>query len=326
MASALRAGARVVVTGAAGRHGRVVTALLVKRGFDVLATDVAPWPACPARFVQAELGCDGAAVAELLRGAAGVVHLAAVPGPSATPPPHVDPAWSGSARLGLEALSPGEVLARNSASSWAVFNTAARAGVPRLVFSSSAFTQGWSHDPRAFAPPQLPLSEAAEPTPYESYGLSKLAGEAALACVVRAAARTPRPLSAASLRFTNLVYPEDEHRLPWAAPSEEAPQHALMWCFSKAHEVALAHVLALEAPREALGASGHEAFLLAAPTTRFVEDTVPLLRRFFPTARLDEAKLRGNSSLICTRKAQERLGWLPSTVAALRQARPARSG
>jgi hypothetical protein len=57
-----------------------------------------------------------------------------------------------------------------------------------------------------------------------------------------------------------------------------------------------------------------------------VEDTVPLLRRFFPTARLDEAKLRGNSSLICTRKAQERLGWLPSTVAALRQARPARSG
>ena len=77
MASPLRAGARVVVTGAAGRHGRLVTALLLKRGYDVLATDMAPWPGCPTRFQQADLGGDDAATAELLRGAAGVVHLAA---------------------------------------------------------------------------------------------------------------------------------------------------------------------------------------------------------------------------------------------------------
>ena len=317
MASPLRAGARVVVTGAAGRHGRVVTALLLKRGYDVLATDQAPWPGCPTAFQQADLGADDAATAELLRGAAGVVHLAAVPGPSSTPPPHVDAAWSGAARLGLESLTPGQVLARNSASSWAVFEGAARAGARRLVFSSSAFAMGWSHDPRALQPPALPLSELSEATPLESYGLSKLAGEAALATVVRASARTPHPLSAASLRFTNLVYPENEDVLPWPAPTEEKPAHALMWCWTKAHEVAMAHVLALEAPAEALGPAGHEAFLLAAPTTRFLEETLPLARRFLPGARLDAERLRGNSSLICTRKAQKLLGWRPTTVPAL---------
>ena len=134
---------------------------------------------------------------------------------------------------------------------------------------------------------------------------------------MRAAARTPHPLLAASLRFTNLVYPEDEGVLPWATPTDDSPSHALMWCWTKAHEVALAHVLALEAPDQALGPAGHEAFLLAAPTTRFVEDTLPLARRFFPGARLDAERLRGNGSLICTRKAQTRLGWRPTTVPAL---------
>jgi len=115
------------------------------------------------------------------------------------------------------------------------------------------------------------------------------------------------------------VYPEDEGVLPWAAPTEERPANALMWCFTRAHEAAMAHVLALEAPRAALGPWGHEAFLLAAPTTRFVEDTVPMARRFYPAARLDEQQLAGNGSLICTRKARERLGWRPTTVAALKR-------
>jgi nucleoside-diphosphate-sugar epimerase len=318
MSGPLRAGARVVVTGAAGRHGRLVLSLLRGRGHDLVASDAAPFPDCPAdvRFVQADL-CDADATEALLRGADAVVHLAAVPGPSATPPPGVDPAWSAASRIGLERLSPAQVLQRNVASAWHVFEGAARAGASRVVFSSSAFCMGFSHDPAAFQPRYLPLDEAHPALPLESYGLSKLLGEEAAAATARIAARTVRPLSIASLRFTNLVYPEAEATLPWVAPSDAAPASALMWCWARAAEVAHAHVLALEAP--SVGPEPHEAFLLAAPTTRFAEDTAALAARWYPGVPLARS-LRGNASVIATDKAQRLLGWRPTTAPALLRA------
>jgi nucleoside-diphosphate-sugar epimerase len=291
--------------------------------YDLLATDIAPWPDCPVPFVRADLG-DAAATDELLRGADAVVHLAAVPGPSSTPPPGVDAAWASSARLGLEALTPAQVLQRNVASAWHVFEGAARARASRVVFSSSAFAMGFSHDPRAYAPRYLPLDEAHPATPWESYGLSKLLGEEAAAATARIASRTDAPMTVASLRFTNLVYPDAEASLPWAPPSEVAPASAIMWSWAKAAEVAAAHVLALEATSDALcggaGGDAHQAFLLAAPTTRFAEDTAALAARWYPGVPL-RAGLRGNEGVICTAKAQQRLGWRPtSTPALLKQA------
>lgn len=271
------------------------------------------------RFERADL-CDAKAADSLLKGAAAVLHAAAVPGPSSTPPPGVDAAWSGRAKLGLETLSPGDLLTRNVASAWNVFEAAARAGATRVVFSSSAFAQGWSHNPVDFRPPSLPLDEASAPMPHESYGLSKLLGEQAAACVARSASRTSKPLTVASLRFTNLVYPDAEHTLPWAAPTEPAPANVLMWCWAKAGDVAAAHVAALEAdPAGGAFASGpHQAFLLAAPTTRFVEPSGDLVARWYPDAVLARP-LVANESLIDAGKARRLLGWRPTTVPALLQ-------
>lgn len=138
--------------------------------------------------------------------------------------------------------------------------------------------------------------------PHETYGLSKLVGEDTAAAIARACrGRT----TFASLRFTNVVHPDKEHLLPWAPPSADAPSSALMWAWTKvlrrggggksaclpahcslgldstlcaqAGEVADAHVLALEA--ESVGPEHHEAFLIAAPTTRFRERTEELLSR-----------------------------------------------
>ncbi len=315
MAGGLRAGARVVVTGAAGRHGRLVLSLLRGRGYDLLATDVAPWADCPVPFARVDLG-DAAATDALLAGAHAVVHLAAVPGPSATPPPGVDPRWAAAARLGLEALTPAQVLTRNVASSWHVFEGAARAGAQRVVFSSSAFAMGFSHDPRAFAPRYLPIDEAHPPQPHESYGLSKLLGEQAAEATARIAAHTAAPMTIASLRFTNLVYPDAEVTLPWAAPTEEVPASALMWCWARAAEVAAAHVLALEAPSLGPEAEPHQAFLLAAPTTRYVEETAAMAARFYPGVPMSRA-LRANASAIDCTKARERLGWRATTAPSL---------
>src|SRR4051812_9603821 len=76
---------RVVLTGAAGRLGRVLLTTLRAAGLEVLATDLAPWPDCPVPFVRADL-CDADATNEVLKGCAAVVHGGAVPGPSATTP------------------------------------------------------------------------------------------------------------------------------------------------------------------------------------------------------------------------------------------------
>lgn len=322
---------RVVLTGAAGRHGRLLLQVLARERptWHVLATDAAPFPDCPVPFHRLDLR-DGAAVAELLRGSSAVIHLGAVPGPSATPPPGLEPA-SPQLRLGLESLSPAEVLNNNVASAWSVFEGAARAGVPRLVFSSTIFAFGWTHSATGYAPQYLPVNEAHPAEPQETYGLSKLLGEAAAAATCRAAANTSRPLSVASLRFTNLVYPEDEHKLPWAAPSEERPEHFLMWCavalrsatssrarrhYTKALDCARAHMLAAEAP--SLGPSAHEVFVLAAPTTRFREETASLASRWLPAVPL-RRPLVGNEALICTDKARRMLGWSPAAVASLAQ-------
>jgi nucleoside-diphosphate-sugar epimerase len=313
------AAARVVLTGAAGRHGRLVLSLLREEypQLDVLATDLVPYPQCPVPFVQADL-TDSAAATEVLSGAQGVLHLGAVPGPSGTPPPGVDASWSTKTGISLEKLTPVQVLTNNVASAWNVLEGSARAGVKRVVFSSTLFTMGFTHDPRTYAPPHFPINEATTPLPGESYGLSKLLGEEMASCVARASAATSKPLTVASLRFTNLVYPENEDKLPWAAPTAEKPANVLMWHYTKAHDVARAHILALQTPR--LGPNPHhEAFLLSAPTTRFKEATEELLGTFYPNVPLRSGwPLHGNAGVLDSSKARLHLGWRPSTADALK--------
>ena len=67
--------------------------------------------------------------------------------------------------------------------------------------------------------------------------------------------------------------------------------------------MALAHVRALEVDLQ-----GHEAFLLAQPTTRFRESTAELIERNFGDRVPIRGELRGNASVISTEKAQRLLG------------------
>ena len=103
----------------------------------------------------------------------------------------------------------------------AVFDSAVRAGVKRVVFSSTAFTHGWCHDPTNMVPAKLPVTEEDGPTPYEHYGLSKQCCEA-LATML---ARTSKGCTGfVSLRFTNIVKRELFGTLPWAPPPSPPPQ------------------------------------------------------------------------------------------------------
>ena len=79
-----------------------------------------------------------------------------------------------------------------------------------------------------------------------------------------------------------------------------------MWSYADPQDVVEAHVLGLEAD-----ISGHEAFLLAQPTTRFQESTIDLIQQNFGNKVEIRGELKGNSSIISTAKAQRVLGFKP---------------
>ena len=137
--------------------------------------------------------------------------------------------------------------------------------------------------------------------PFEPYGLSKQVGE----CIGQMVARSSAT-SAVSLRFTNVVPPERQAEFPLPAPTPENPTTLVMWAYADPRDVAEAHVLALEADLE-----GHEAFLLAQPTTRFRETTVELIERNFGGRVEIRGELKGNASVINTKKAERMLGFKP---------------
>ena len=273
----------IVVTGAAGRLGRLVVRRLIEKGYDVLGTDRVPCSDSPSPYCRTDL-CDRQKVVELLTGSEAVIHMGAIPGP---PPPHPRNQY--------------QTFTNNVQSTYNVVRTAADQEIRRVVFSSSAFAMGWAGDPSAFVPRYLPLDEQHPMMPFEAYSLSKQVGE----CIAAMVARSTKT-SVVSLRFTNVVTPEDEAAFPLPAPSPENPRHVLVWSYADARDVAEAHVVALEA-----GLCGHEAFLLAQPITRFRESTVELIRRNFGDRVEIRGALSGNASVISTDKARRMLGFVP---------------
>ena len=250
----------IVVTGAAGRLGRRVASLLHERGYEVVSTDKVPSDDPPAGLVIGDL-LDLGVVESLLDGAEAVIHMGAIPGPS---------------RAG-----PREIFENNVQSTFNVMTVAAEKGLRRVVFSSSAFGMGWAHDGAAFVPLYLPLDEEHPMMPFEPYGLSKQVGEVIGEMVARSSAT-----SVVSLRFTNVVYPEQQADFPWPVPTPQKPLTLVMWAYADPRDVAEAHVLALEADIQ-----GHEAFLLAQPSNRFKESTLDLIKSNFG----DRVEVRGGA-------------------------------
>jgi UDP-glucose 4-epimerase len=271
----------ILVTGAAGRLGSRVLQLLVERGVEVVGTDQRPAPpGFPAPFHELDL-CDRQQTRSLVADADAVLHMGAIPGPGSQPPERI--------------------FDNNVVGTFNVLWAAQEHGLRRVVFSSSAFGMGWAPDPSAFVPLYLPLDEAHPMMPFEPYGLSKLVGEQIGQMVARSSHTT-----VVSLRFTNVVGHERHHEFPWPAPTREEPLTLVMWAHADPRDVAEAHVRALDADID-----GHEAFMLAQPTTRFAEPTVDLVRSNFGDAVEIRDGLDGNRSVISTCKARDLLGFQP---------------
>ena len=270
----------IVVTGAAGRLGRMVVQLLVDQDREVLATDRLAADELPAEFVRCDLA-DARAVERILRDAESVVHMGAIPGPLRE--------------------DPSIIFDNNVASTFNVMMSAAELGLRRVVFSSSAFGMGWAQDGNAFVPLYLPLDEEHPMMPFEPYGLSKQVGEEIGRMIARSSDTT-----VVSLRFTNVASPEVQAEFPWQAPTPENPLTLVMWAYADARDVAEAHVLALDAEIQE-----YEAFMIAQPSSRFKEPTIDLVRNNFGDRVEIREGLGGTASVISTEKAQRLLGWRP---------------
>ena len=270
----------IVVTGAAGRLGRRVVQLLVDQGREVLATDLVNADDLPTEFVRCDLG-DAKAVQDILGGVEAVVHMGAIPGPTRA--------------------EPRDIFENNVSADFNVMMSAAELGLRRVVFSSSAFGMGWAHDGNAFVPRYLPLDEEHPMMPFEPYGLTKQVGEDIGRMIARNSSTT-----VVSLRFTNVALPEVQAEFPWPAPSPENPLTLVMWAYADARDVAEAHVLALDAEVEE-----YEAFMIAQPSSRFVEPTIDIVRSNFGDRVEIREGLGGTASVISTAKAQRMLGWKP---------------
>ena len=261
----------VLVTGASGRLGSQIVSCLVDAGLTVVATDrISPtdrpklWGPREQEvtFVEADL-CDADAMQGLVTKVTSVIHVAAIPGPSKHPPPQVKPVSD--APIGLEEVPGIELMRQNLLGTSMLFEAiAAQATARRVVFSSSLFAMGWSHEPSAFMPEFLPLDEEHVAEPLEHYGLSKCFCEDFAAMLVRAPGyesqgledSPPRKrqrkgsLSFISLRFSNIIKAEKWQDLPM-----RLPEHAvtpLMWAYCHEHDVVDAHVKALLLPLEQL--------------------------------------------------------------------------
>jgi len=149
---------KVIVAGAAGGIGRVVSRAFAEAGDTVIGIDrVARPPDFKGKWVLRNLAQD-TIERDVFDGVDAVVHLAAVPG-----------------RGGV---SDRELFINNSATTYSLLEAACEAGVNRMVVASSISIYGTVWADREIAPAEIPLRETSEIRPAEAYALAKEVDEA----------------------------------------------------------------------------------------------------------------------------------------------------
>ncbi|MFB4305836.1 UDP-glucose 4-epimerase GalE [Actinomadura sp. GTD37] len=298
---------KLLVTGGAGYIGSVVSALLLEAGHEVVVLDdlsTGHKDAVPegARLVRGTLR-DTAA--DVLAGAGfeAVLHFAA------------------KSLVGESVQKPGLYWDKNLGESLALLEAMRVAGVPRIVFSSTAATYG--------EPESTPILETDPTRPTNPYGASKLAIDTTLTEYARL-----HGIGAVSLRYFNVAgaygrhgerHAVETHLIPNVLKIAQGDGSAVKLfgddyptsdgtCvrdYIHVVDLGRAHLLALDA----CAPGAHEIFNLGSGTGNSVREVVDVCREVTgrdipaetaPRRPGDPAVLIASSD-----KIQERLGWKP---------------
>lgn len=294
----------LLVTGGAGYIGSVVAALLVESGHDIVVLDdlsTGHADAVPdgARFVEGRIQD----LADLLRATRfdGVLHFAAK-------------------SLVAESVARPELYWDNNVvGTLALLTSLREAGVPRLVFSSTAATYG--------VPEHTPITEEEPAQPINPYGQSKLAVDFALAGEAAA-----HGLAAVSLRYFNVggawrAYGErhdpETHLIPNVLAVPAGRREAVdvfgtdypstdgtaVRDYLHVEDLARAHVLALEGAAE----GAHRVYNLGTGSGYSVREVVEACRRVTGHAipAVEQPRRAGDPPVLVASAARiaAELGW-----------------
>ncbi len=299
---------RLLVTGGAGYIGSVVTAQLVEEGHEVtvlddLSTGHADAVPAGARFVRGTIGEADTLLGESFTGFDAVLHFAA------------------KSLVGESVERPGLYWSNNLGGTLALLDAMRRAGVGRIVFSSTAATYG--------EPERTPISETDPTRPTNPYGASKLAVDTALSAFAGLYG-----LAAVSLRYFNVAgaygdlrerHTVETHLIPnvlkVALGERESvglfgtdyptPDGTCVRDYIHVADLARAHLLALDAT----AAGAHQIFNLGNGTGFSVKEVIDVCREVTgheipvtvgPRRPGDPAVLVASSE-----KIQRELGWKP---------------
>ncbi len=274
------------MTGGSGKAGRAVVRDLLEHGHDVLNIDVRPSPESstpdsPAPYLTADITDFGQALealsgGETLPGIEAVVHLAAIPSPV-----HA---------------TPDQIFRTNITSTHAVFASAARLGLRKVVWASSETTLGLPFE----RPPDYAPVDEAHVYPETSYALSKVLGEE----MARQFSRWS-DVPIIGLRFSNIMVRTDYEQFPsyWDDPSLRQWN---LWGYVDESHVAQSVRLALESDLR-----GADSFIIAAADTVMKRPSRELMAEVFPGVVVDE-HVQGTDTLLDIRKARAVLGYAPA--------------
>ncbi|PFH52916.1 hypothetical protein AMATHDRAFT_55784 [Amanita thiersii Skay4041] len=270
---------KLAVTGSNGLIGKCVVTLALERGHQVVGIDWTPKPNIENdryTFVQTDLH-DYEAAKKSLEGCDGVIHLAAI------------------VVGGYEANCHNS----NVTMSWNVLRACSELRINRVAQASSVnVITLYFAAKRVFE--YFPIDEEHPCRPDEPYGLSKLFCELQADSLVR---RFPS-MRIASLR-PHWVVPNKE----FALQRDELRSKDDLFAYVKQESIADAFLLAVT--DESGRWSGHEAFIIAAPTSAVRKDSKELMETYWPGIRVKEGKnMSGNASFFDCSKAGKLLGWV----------------
>jgi len=273
----------ILVTGGSGMLGQAVVEDLQRHGYRIISADLKPSPATSSvRTVQADL-TDLGQVYGAAAGVDAIVHLAAIPAPHKHPPE--------------------VVFKTNVISTYNVLQTAGTLGIKRVVIASSLSALGLAYNTRPIELSYFPIDEAHPVLAQDEYGISKVLGES----MADGFARRYPELSITSFRFPFMASLKNlPNKIEYWCNNPDAVAR-ILWSYLDAVDAATVIRLALQA-----AVPGHEIFYVAAPDTFAKEETLSLIKKYYPGVLLDEKKLHGFASPIDSSAVTSRLQFTPS--------------
>jgi nucleoside-diphosphate-sugar epimerase len=276
---------RIIVTGGTGKAGHWIVKHLIERGYDVVNVDVRlpEQPLC--KSLTADLTDLGQTIDAFSPHSTGdrtpylgVIHMAAIPRQ------HMHP--------------NSEVWRVNTLSTYNELEACGLLGIRKVVLGSSESSYGICFANQFFEPRYLPVDEAHPQLPEDTYGLTKVVGEATAAMFHR---RDGTQIL--SYRIGNVLCPEDHARVK-ARFDHPEDRLRILWSYIDSRDLAAACRLGIE--RDGLGC---EPLIIAADDTSSNIASRELVRRFLPNVKDFRSELVDRAALISNRRAKQVLGW-----------------